>query len=273
MATRSRKRREAAPVVLDPVRPNVGTQAWYRRQMDEFIEAMQRSVLRELKIAYRANEPKITDLAEDEIPTLSLQREIRRLATRWNKEFRRLSDRLGPEFARRNRANADSAFRDRFARAGFTVRFQPTPAMTDVTAATVAENVSLIRSIPQQYFTQVEGIVMRSVQQGRDLAYLSDQLRQRLRVEKNRAALIARDQNEKATSTFNRVRMMELGVDKAMWKHSHAGKVPRPTHVKMNNQVYDVAKGMWDEDEKAWIHPGQLINCRCTSRAIIEGFS
>jgi uncharacterized protein with gpF-like domain len=54
--------------------------------------------------------------------------------------------------------------------------------------------------------------------------------------------------------------------------HSNAGKEPRPTHVAMNGKPYDLAKGMWDSDEKEWVHPGQLINCRCTMKPVIEGF-
>lgn len=267
------RRREPDPVTLDPVRPNAGLEAWYRRELDKTIEAMQRSVTYWLKAAYRANEPEVVDLAGDESPAKVLQREVQRLTRRWDKEFRRLAERIGPEFGRRNRRDSDNAFRAKFKAAGFTVRFQPTRAMNDVMQATVAENVSLIRSIPEQYMTQVEGLVMRSVQQGRDMGSLSEQLQERLGVTKRRAALIARDQNEKATSAFNRVRMMEIGVEEAIWMHSHGGKEPRPSHVAMNGKRFDPAKGMWDPDVGEWVQPGELINCRCVSRAVIEGFS
>ncbi len=55
--------------------------------------------------------------------------------------------------------------------------------------------------------------------------------------------------------------------------HSHAGKEPRPTHVKMDGKKYDVTKGMFDTAEKRFIFPGELINCRCISRSVIPGFS
>jgi SPP1 gp7 family putative phage head morphogenesis protein len=147
-----------------------------------------------------------------------------------------------------------------------------TPAMRDIIQATVHENVSLIKSIPRQYLTQVEGLTMRSVQSGRDLGFLAKGLQKQFGVTKKRAALIARDQNNKATTMLNRARQTELGITEAIWVHSSAGKKPRPTHVKMNGKRYDVSEGMYDSHEGRYVLPGELINCRCTSRSVIPGF-
>ena len=54
-----------------------------------------------------------------------------------------------------------------------------TLAMENVMKSFIHENVNLIKSIPEKYFTEVEGMVMRSVRSGRDLAYLSDELEHR----------------------------------------------------------------------------------------------
>jgi SPP1 gp7 family putative phage head morphogenesis protein len=148
-----------------------------------------------------------------------------------------------------------------------------TAAMQDVFAATVQANVSLIKSIPAQYFTQIEGIVMRGVQTGYDLKQITDDLQHQFKVSRKRAAFIARDQASKATSTLGRARQMSLGITKAIWVHSHAGKVPRPEHVKMDGKEYDLSEGMFDPVEGKYIFPGQLINCRCFSRGIVPGFS
>jgi hypothetical protein len=39
----------------------------------------------------------------------------------------------------------------------------------------------------------------------------------------------------------------------------------------MDGKTYDVKKGMWDPTEKKYVLPGELINCRCFSRPVIEG--
>ena len=88
------------------------------------------------------------------------------------------------------------------------------------------ENVSLIKSIASQFHTQVEGMVMRSVTEGRDLSALTKDLQKRFGVTKDRAAFIALDQNNKATSAIQRERQTALGIEEGIWMHSHAGKVP-----------------------------------------------
>ncbi len=99
-----------------------------------------------------------------------------------------------------------------------------TAPMNNALQATIAENVGLIRSIPEKYFTEVEGLVMRSVARGRDLSYLTDELQKRYGITRRRAALIAHDQNNKATSVMQAARQQSLGITQGVWKHSHAGK-------------------------------------------------
>jgi SPP1 gp7 family putative phage head morphogenesis protein len=114
---------------------------------------------------------------------------------------------------------------------------------------------------------------MRSVQSGRDLQQLARDLQREFGVTKRRAALIARDQNNKATAVFTRTRQLELGMTRAVWMHSHGGKEPRKTHLKMDGRGYDTRRGMWDPAESKYIFPGELINCRCVSKTIVPGVS
>ncbi|MFQ8888678.1 MAG: hypothetical protein ACLR7Z_10430 [Bilophila wadsworthia] len=53
--------------------------------------------------------------------------------------------------------------------------------MSDVARALFEENVNLIKSIPQHYFTEVTGLVQRSASMGRDVAFLTDELHKRTR--------------------------------------------------------------------------------------------
>ena len=83
------------------------------------------------------------------------------------------------------------------------------------------------------------------------------------------AEFIARDQANKAHAVIERAKRQELGITKAIWLHSHAGKKPRPSHLAANSKEFDVSKGMYLDGE--WVQPGELINCRCCSKSIIEG--
>lgn len=258
------------PTVAKPVHPNVGVEMAYRRKLDRMITRMHKSLIYWLAAAYRANEP---EMAQDDSPAAALRNAMRGLSRRWTREFAQLAKEWGPDFCRDVSGVSERAFAAALRKAGFTVKFKLTPAVNDVLQASIAENVALIKSIAQQHLTQVEGLVMRSVQQGRRLDELSDRLQEQYGVTRRRAALIARDQNNKVTAAITRARQNDLGITTAKWLHSGGGKHPRPSHVKMNNQVYDTRKGMWDPDEKRYIFPGELINCRCVSRSIIPGFS
>src|SRR6185369_10742562 len=109
---------------------------------------------------------------------------------------------------------------------------------------------------------------MQSVKEGRKLHLLTKELRQRYGITQKRAALIARDQNNKATSAITRARQLQAGIEYAMWVHSGAGKHPRPTHVAAGARrvIYDVKQGWFDPHERKYIWPGTLINCRCFCR-------
>ena len=101
-----------------------------------------------------------------------------------------------------------------------------TPALRDIRQATIGQQVSLIKSIPSQYFTNIEGLVMRSVQTGRDLGQLTNDLQEQFGVTHRRAAFIARDQNNKATASMTRGRQNELGSGK------RSGYIPEPASIR-----------------------------------------
>lgn len=257
--------------VLRSVRPNAGFTAVYRAKLDAAIKAMHESVMYWVRAKYRANEPAV--LAVDEAPALVLRREMRRLGRQWQKAFNRASPKLARYFSTSVSKRTDAALKSILKEGGFSVEFRMTPAMQDVLQATIGQQVGLIKSIPQKYLTEVEGMVMQSVQTGRDLEILTKQLQKTYGVTRRRAALISRDQNNKATSAMTHARQTELGIGKAIWMHSHAGKEPRPTHVKMNGTAYNVSEGLYDEDEGRNVFPGELINCRCTARPVIAGLT
>jgi SPP1 gp7 family putative phage head morphogenesis protein len=258
--------------VLRPVWPNQGVEAAFREKLRALIAEMHRSTLYWTKAAYRANKPV---LAQDASPAAQLRIAINKMTKYWGKRFDQAAKELAVYFTTAMHKRSDANLRAILKRGGFTVRFKMTKAMQDVMTATIAEQVGLIRSIPQQYLGKVQGEVMRSVQTGRDLATLTDFIDDHYDVTRKRATLIARDQNNKATASMMRVRQVELGIEECEWLHSHAGKKPRKTHLANHGKRYDPAKGWYDPDPKVkrYIWPGELINCRCVSKPVIKGFT
>lgn len=259
--------------LLRPIRANVGIEAAYRRKLVAVIDEMSDSVEVWLPAAMRRNPARAVAMAADESPMEALQREIQSLAERWIRQIDAMAPKLAEWFSFAVGKRSSAALRQILRDAGFTIEFQMTDAMLDVLAATVAQNVALIRSIPRQYFLEIEGMAMRAVQAGQDLGPFAKELRARYGVTKRRAAFIARDQSNKATASLTRVRQLEAGLTEAVWYHSHAGKTPRPSHAKAGREGvhYDIRKGWFDPHEQKFIQPGELINCRCFGRPVLPG--
>lgn len=214
-----------------------------------------------------ANPP--PSLALDARPSSLLDETIRRLRRRWLRRFDQGAQQLARYFATAIWKRSDTDLKRILKQANMSVEFEISRETKDALSAIVHENVALIRSIPEQYLRRVETSVMRSVSAGRDLASLTADLQYHHGVTRRRAEFIAIDQNNKATSAINRLGFLELGIERAIWMHSHAGRVPRPTHVANDNQEYDVRRGWYDKSVGAFIRPGELINCRCTSRPVL----
>ena len=256
-------------ITLRATRPNVGVAVAYQKRIDALVDAMHKSLLHWITAAYRANEPHAL-MAQDASPAVTLRKVINKLGRRWTKAFDEGAKEMARIFADGAAGVADNVLRSTLKKAGFTVPFHQSAAMNDAYQAVIGEQVALIKSIPAKHLADIEGMVMRSVQTGRDLGQLRDDIIEKYDVTKKRAALIARDQNNKATATMERARRLDLGITKAKWLHSGGGVHPRPSHVKASGTIYDVAEGCLIDNE--YIQPGELINCRCVSRAVIPGF-
>jgi SPP1 gp7 family putative phage head morphogenesis protein len=252
--------------VARPVHANRGVEALYRRALFALIGEMSMTMEHQLTEVYRESPPL---LATDESPLRIMQRMLKKLGAHWIKRFDVAAPKIAEAYLKGSFKSTNSAMRQALKDAGWAVKFEMTPAMKEAFDASLAENVGLIKSIPEQYLQQVQGIVMRSYTVGRDLETMVKDLKRLYPAASNRAALIARDQSNKANAVVTRARQLELGIVEGIWMHSHAGKEPRPTHVAMNGKRYKVAEGMWDSAEQRFVFPGELINCRCTGRSVL----
>lgn len=250
------------------IRPNAGVEAEYRRALEKMVKEMSHSAQYWIEASYKANPPTL-EIAMDALPSQELSKRIKEVARRWIKRFDDMADKIAKQFVESGRSTTDRAMMSAFKDAGWTVDFKMTRGMQDAMNATIKENVALIKSIPQQYFLEVEGIVMRGFTKGRDLQLITEELQKRYGITSRRAANIARDQSNKLTATTEQARRVELGLFEAEWIHSGGGREPRQSHVKAGKEKrrFDVREGCLIDGE--YILPGEKINCRCGSRVIL----
>lgn len=240
----------------------------YEKKLMRLINDMHKSVKWFLTARYRENEDVIiaTDSATNDI-----EDELKKLFKGWSKKFDDAAVDISVWFISQEIRHAKAGFKEVLKKAGFTVNTKLTRAQQDKLKAVMVENVRLIKSIPEKYFTDLTSITMESISRGRDLKYMTEELQRQYGVTKDRAITIARDQNNKATSVITHLEYEDFGITKARWKHNSGAKHPRATHVAANNKEYDIKKGLWIDGK--YIFPGSEINCGCTSEPIIEGIN
>lgn len=196
---------------------------------------------------------------------------LSRLGVRWEKTFQAAANDLARKFAASALRGHDTAFGDSLRRAGFSVKLQTTPAIDEALRAIYQQNVELIHSIPAEHLAAVQELIQDSVESGRSLKEVTHLLRDRYDITLRRAALIARDQNNKATATIHKTRQKEVGITHAQWIHTSASVHPREEHEGWDGQPYPIDTGMYSEEDGEFVWPGTPINCGCTCLSIVPG--
>lgn len=141
----------------------------------------------------------------------------------------------------------------------------------EVSKAAISENVSLIKSIPSEYFTKINGAVMRSITSGQGVKSLMNHFKQYDNMTDRRAKNIALDQTRKTYNSINAARMESAGYEEFKWLHSGGGLHPRPDHVAMNGKIF-----RFDDlpviDKKTGERglPAQAPNCGCTMQPVYK---
>jgi hypothetical protein len=255
MADKRRKVRKTDQETLTPVQPNAGVESEYRRKMQALITSMQNSVVFFLTKAYRSVDP-TEDLRVSGVR--KIESALDELKKRWFPKFDEAAPKLAAGFVAKASQNIDLNMTRQLRDRKFGIHFELTPEMRAIVHTEIVQNVSLIQSIPSQYFTEVEGLVMRSVAVGGDLKTLTDELHKRYGITLDRAARIATDQNHKVNAVMSRVRQLEAGFTHAEWRHT-ASNHPRQSHIDFGGKIYEIAKGAYIDGE--WIWPGQKIGC------------
>lgn len=120
-----------------------------------------------------------------------------------------------------------------------------------------AENVALIRTIPERYFSDIETNLIRELRAGTRWEEIAPLLEDRYGVSESNAERIARDQAGKFFGELNRARQQDVGIAEYTWRTARDNRV-RDSHAELEG-----TKHSWDDPPPDTGHPGDDINCRC----------
>ena len=249
-------------------RPSIAYELEYRRELQKLLKEMQKDVQEQLEAYF-------SDTAND--GALSLWVDIfKRLREKWYKRFEVRGREIAKWLADKTKKRTDAQILRKLKENGFTLTPHYTGEENALINEIIANNVAMIKSIPQSYLGEVQEAVSYSFKRGYDSERLYKRLKDIIgRVNENsdnRAQLIARDQMQKATQDFAIASAKEYGATKGRWIHVPGRYSSRITHVHMDGEVFDLNVGLYDSDVRRNVKPGELPYCMCQFEVLMPGF-
>lgn len=203
----------------------------------------------------------------------------------WDRLLRKLSDGLakraeGMAFAMLSRVDRNaSSMLERSLKstsADLTLNMKNTKSVQKAIDERIKANVELITRIPAEFLDGVRKDVNKSLEAGKGLSTLEDDMIKRYGEARRHAKNVALDQTRKAYTAINTAKMKDNGITKFEWVHTGGSQEPRPHHKNspanggLNGGIYDINDPpIMDPKTGARGLPGQDYYCRCTMRPIV----
>jgi len=183
--------------------------------------------------------------------------------------YRRIANSVGVSVSSFNKKEVMKVFRRMI---GVDI-FIDEPWLAQEINAFTNENVALIKTISDRYFSDIEQTIYRGTMQGIRHEEIRDQIIDQYGKSRNVAKRIARDQVNKFNGQLTKIRQTQLGVKRYVWQSMEDRRVRgNPTGI------YPSARpSHWDRDGKifSWNnppiggHPGQAVLCRCFAEPVL----
>lgn len=140
----------------------------------------------------------------------------------------------------------------------------------DVLPDIIRENVNLITKINVEDVDRISQVIFKGLQEGRNYNELLDELKATQGFTDRRAYTVAQDQTNKINQFIQRQNALAIGCTKAVWIHVAGKYTSRVSHIHMNGKTFEIEKGCYDDFEKRFVKPGELIHCRCIMQVIFD---
>lgn len=259
----------------------------YTRELQSLVKSMVKD-FRTLTTIYKE---KYSQIAMDaEWLTTDVQERLERLGKKWQERFNKYAETATPDRVEKLLKQSDiqlkESLKNYLAAEQLTLIGTAMPVkLRQVIKVNIAENVSLIKSIPEQYLKSIQTIIANVINGNAGWKELQREIAHRGEMTMKRAKLIAVDQTNKVFNALTLRRLDQCGVQKVQWFHTYA-KEPRAYHIRMwdgksglndghpnglNHFIFEINNPpVIDEKTGKRGFPGELINCHCNMIPITE---
>lgn len=255
-----------------PIKPPVPVEMRYRATLDDLIKQMADETKKKLNKLYDS------DVAEEYFTEdASISSKAKKVMDELWKKYQKLFNQSALRIAQRFADGVDEASSSsvhssmKQLSGGLSLGTRKLDADTkEVLKASITENVSLIKSIPQKYLLRVEGTVMRSITHPEGRNYLEKELAKSYDITKKRARFIASDQTRKLNQAVSQGRLVKLGVKKFEWNHV-SNSHPRKDHQELDGKIFSWDKPpIINKKTKKRGYPAEEPGCHCEATPVFE---
>lgn len=137
----------------------------------------------------------------------------------------------------------------------------------------ISDNVSKIKSIPNQALSDMRQIMLDGFMNGRSVRDIQKSIQDEYNVTKSKAAMLARDQIATLNAQLSQMQQKDAGCKEYRWSDSGDSRV-RDCHRELNGKIFS-----WDNPPEMWYytkskgkvmtgrrcHPGEDFCCRCVA--------
>jgi SPP1 gp7 family putative phage head morphogenesis protein len=214
------------------------------------------------------------DMAMDAKPGTDAKTAIETLLDRWQPRFNALAQRTTKRMMTRTERNANVTLGMSLKEVSeiFAIDLTASNArLQDVIQASTMEAAQLIKRIPAEYLSEVQGAVMRSITTGAGMKDLVPFLTKKYDGNVRWARHVAMDQTRKAYSAITRTKLQRAGVESYIWIHTGGSAHPRKEHIALSGQEfrYDDPPVI-DKKTGQRGNTGDLYFCRCVSKPVFR---
>lgn len=167
----------------------------------------------------------------------------------------------------------ERAWRERSAEIGRGLAKEIAEAPTgDLMRAKLAEQVTLIKSLPINAAQRVHDLAIKAVADGSRAGEIAAEIMRTGEVTRSRAVLIARTEVARTASALTQARAEHVGSEGYLWETAGDSAV-RDDHAELDGRYF-----RWDSppiaDKRtgARAHPGGIYNCRCVASPVIPEY-
>ena len=131
-------------------------------------------------------------------------------------------------------------------------------------------NLNLIKRLARSQVADLRGILEHAERVGSRVEVVRREVKERFKVARSHADLIARDQVLKLNGQITKQRQKQAGITKYRWSTSKDERVRKPFHQDLEGKIFS-----WDDppvtDRKGnRNHPGDDFQCRCVAIPVLN---